>query len=125
MPPEKGADPLADPRFIACGDMREASLGPMLSPDGPPEDPRREGEGHFGDVGVSISEQALAGWRAGGGSGIRTREGVAPLHALQACPFVRSGKPPGRLYGKLASASRPDPRRSAKTIGQLRAGAGW
>jgi len=34
-----------------------------------------------------------------GGSGIRTREGVAPLHALQACPFVRSGKPPGRFYG--------------------------
>src|SRR5207302_10566882 len=29
-----------------------------------------------------------------GGSGIRTRAGVAPLHALQACPFVRSGKPP-------------------------------
>jgi hypothetical protein len=30
----------------------------------------------------------------GGGRGIRTRERVAPLHALQACPFVRSGRPP-------------------------------
>ncbi len=29
-----------------------------------------------------------------GGRGIRTREGVTPLHALQACPFVRSGRPP-------------------------------
>src|SRR6266511_3314074 len=43
---------------------------------------------------------ARVGERACGGSGIRTREGVAPLHALQACPFVRSGKPPGQLYGK-------------------------
>jgi hypothetical protein len=47
--------------------------------------------------------------RASGGSGIRTREGVAPLHALQACPFVRSGKPPERLYGTAgAGRTRPD-----------------
>jgi hypothetical protein len=32
-----------------------------------------------------------------GGRGIRTREAVARLHALQACPFVRSGRPPRRV----------------------------
>ena len=32
-----------------------------------------------------------------GGRGIRTREAVAHLHALQACPFVRSGRPPRRV----------------------------
>ena len=32
--------------------------------------------------------------RPGGGRGIRTLEGVAPLHAFQACPFGRSGRPP-------------------------------
>ena len=32
--------------------------------------------------------------RLSGGRGIRTREAVAHLHALQACPFVRSGRPP-------------------------------
>ena len=31
-----------------------------------------------------------------GGRGIRTLEGVAPLHAFQACPFGRSGRPPRR-----------------------------
>src|ERR1700680_5147301 len=31
---------------------------------------------------------------SGGGSGIRTRDGVAPIHALQACAFNRSATPP-------------------------------
>ena len=35
--------------------------------------------------------------RPDGGRGIRTREAVAHLHALQACPFVRSGRPPRRV----------------------------
>ena len=34
-----------------------------------------------------------------GGRGIRTLEGVAPLHAFQACPFGRSGRPPRGVYG--------------------------
>src|SRR5260370_24266862 len=33
----------------------------------------------------------------GGGSGIRTRDTVARIHALQACAFNRSATPPGRL----------------------------
>jgi hypothetical protein len=31
---------------------------------------------------------------AGGGSGIRTRDRVSPMHAFQACAFNRSATPP-------------------------------
>src|SRR4051794_27404599 len=55
----------------------------------------------FGNIEAPLSGTTRRGRAAagGGGSGIRTREGVAPLHAFQACPLGRSGKPPGRLYG--------------------------
>src|SRR5437762_4177207 len=73
-----------------------------------------------------------AGWLAGGGSGIRTREGVAPLHALQACPFVRLGKPPGRVYarpglarfkiGRLAEVTGFEPVRGGQAPNRFRGG---
>src|SRR5712691_1123133 len=44
-----------------------------------------------------------------GGRGIRTRERVAPLHALQACPFVRSGRPPERFYGRQRASPKGSP----------------
>src|SRR6266704_993424 len=43
---------------------------------------------------------------SGGGSGIRTRDGVAPIHALQACAFNRSATPP--LCRRLAAAEARD-----------------
>jgi hypothetical protein len=47
------------------------------------------------------------GSRGGGGSGIRTRDGVAPIHALQACAFNRSATPPeGPAYGPRRDSSR-------------------
>src|SRR5881397_3524398 len=73
-------------------------------------------------TGTRAVASRLATWLAGGklqasgGSGIRTREGVAPLHALQACPFVRSGKPPGRFYGtRLDAPGGDEPARGVGT----------
>src|SRR5690242_17003501 len=45
------------------------------------------------------------GRRAGGGSGIRTRDRVAPIHALQACAFDRSATPPRRLVVPRGAAA--------------------
>src|SRR6266568_877326 len=57
-------------------------------------------------------------WRqASGGSGIRTREGVAPLHALQACPFVRSGKPPPEILRNRPEAPGRADRRPGGLMG--------
>ena len=55
--------------------------------------------------------------RCSGGRGIRTRERVAPLHALQACPFVRSGRPPRRFYG--SAPAEPDGTPVRRTSGLL------
>ena len=41
----------------------------------------------------------------GGGSGIRTRDGVAPIHALQACAFNHSATPPECPAGGLRNSS--------------------
>lgn len=52
------------------------------------------------------------GLRTGGGSGIRTRDGVAPIHALQACAFNRSATPP---QGSAREA-RPDSSRASRRV---------
>ena len=60
--------------------------------------------------GVRLRRASAEGF-FGGGRGIRTREAVARLHALQACPFVRSGRPPGQVYGRDETAGGSSPRR--------------
>ena len=45
------------------------------------------------------------GLGTGGGSGIRTRDGVSPIHALQACAFNRSATPPERPRASLGDSS--------------------
>ena len=52
-----------------------------------------EREGFCGPLHRIVNDSAPG---TGGGSGIRTRDGVAPIHALQACAFNRSATPPYR-----------------------------
>ena len=55
--------------------------------------------------------------RRSGGRGIRTREAVARLHALQACPFVRSGRPPPSSLSADGALAGSRPARSSGSEG--------
>src|SRR5690349_24836065 len=51
----------------------------------------------------------LATREAGGGSGIRTRDTVSRIHALQACAFNHSATPPRRLFRGAAEGNEGAP----------------
>ena len=87
--PRTGAAPARVPRVLRSRTAHHGSVDGLADRRPHPVRARR-------DVGHPFLHALREGTRAasGGGRGIRTRERVAPLHALQACPFVRSGRPP-------------------------------
>src|ERR1044071_3120914 len=69
----------------------------------------------------------------GGGSGIRPRDRVAPIHAFQACAFDRSATPPSHLAAPrraaaAADVAKPPPPCNALAVARRRSPAvsrGW
>jgi GNAT superfamily N-acetyltransferase len=81
-------------------DIESSVVRAVVSP--PTRGPARSGSTSISACGsIAATRDTRSDCRGSrrGGRGIRTRERVAPLHALQACPFVRSGRPPRRFYG--------------------------
>ena len=98
-------------------DFEQKTLRPLGKPFGPRLSPHVLGTFRYHVFGSDTKE-------FGGGSGIRTHDRVAPIHAFQACAFDRSATPPQRPHSASRRTAGAEPNRAHPALQSARAGKG-